>query len=231
MLSAPPPISPPSIADSLHVQLRCLNKNVKDKVLIAKARWAAPLCSKIHNMHSNPCVAWEYIRLLTKGNTAHHKKKVKMAMQMTDGKLATNGKENMTVFGPHFNRIFNNHRPVDTTILKDIPQHPILHDIDSPITFAEVDADINKLKNGKSPGLNGIPPEAYKAMNTETRQLVHGHVTAFSEGDADYNGWHTSQCVPFPKSGNLSDPNKWRSVMLMDVSSKIFSLIMNGHTF
>ena len=66
---------PPSIADSLHVQLRCLNKNVKDKVLLAKARWAAHLCSKIHNMPSNPRVAWEYIRLLTKGNTAHHKKK------------------------------------------------------------------------------------------------------------------------------------------------------------
>jgi hypothetical protein len=66
---------PPSIADSLCVQLRCLNKHVKDKVLIAKARWAAHLCSKIHNMRSNTRVAWEYIRLLTKGNTAHHKKK------------------------------------------------------------------------------------------------------------------------------------------------------------
>jgi hypothetical protein len=59
------PDLPPSIVDSLHVQLRCLNKNVKDKVLIAKAHWAAHLCSKIHNMRSNPRVAWEYIRLLT----------------------------------------------------------------------------------------------------------------------------------------------------------------------
>jgi hypothetical protein len=158
---------PPSIADSLRVQLRCLNKNVKDKVLIAKARWAAHLCSKIHNMCSNPRVAWEYIRLLPK-EALPITKKVKMAMKMADGKLATNGKENMTVFGPHFDRVFNNHRPVDPTILDDIPQRPILHDIDSPITFAEVDAAINKLKNGKSPGLNGIPPEAYKAMNTET---------------------------------------------------------------
>jgi hypothetical protein len=91
-----------------------------------------------------------------------------MAMKMTDGKLAANGKENMTVFGPHFNPVFNNHRPVDPTILDNIPQRPILHDIDSPITFAKVDAAINKLKNGKSPGLNGIPPEDYKAMHTET---------------------------------------------------------------
>ena len=98
---------------------------------------------------------------------------------MADGKLASNGKENMAVFGPHFDRVFNNHHPVDPTILSDIPQHPILQDIDSPITFAKVDAAINKLKNGKSPGLNGIPPEAYKAMNTETRQLVHGYAMPF----------------------------------------------------
>jgi hypothetical protein len=48
---------PPSIADSMRVQLQCLNKNVKDKVLLAKAHWAAHLCSKIHDMQSNPCVA------------------------------------------------------------------------------------------------------------------------------------------------------------------------------
>ncbi len=41
-------------------------------------------------------------------------------------------------------------------------QCPTLHDIDSPITFDEVDAAINKIKNGKSPGLNGIPPKPTK---------------------------------------------------------------------
>jgi hypothetical protein len=50
---------PPSIVDSMRVRLQCLNKNVKDKVLIAKARWASHLCSKIHDMQSNPCVSLE----------------------------------------------------------------------------------------------------------------------------------------------------------------------------
>ena len=47
-----------------------------------------------------------------------------MVMKMADGKIATNGKENMAVFGPHFDRVFNNHRPVDLTILDDVPQRP-----------------------------------------------------------------------------------------------------------
>jgi hypothetical protein len=215
----------------MHTQLQHLNKNVKDKVLIAKARWAAHVCSKIHDMWTNPRDAWEYIQILTGGSKAHHKKKVKMAMKMENGKTATNSKENMAVFGPHFERVFNNHRPVDLTILDEIPQRPILHKINSPITFDEVNAAINKLKNGKSPGLNGIPPKAYKAMNVVTRWRIHEYITDFFEGDADYEGWHNSQCVPVPKKGNLSDPNKWRGVMLMDVCSKIFSSVMNGRAF
>jgi hypothetical protein len=50
-------------------------------------------------------------------------------------------------------------------------------------------------------------------------------------GDADYKQWHRSQCVPVPKTGNLSDPNKWQGVMLMDMCSKIFSLVMNTRAF
>jgi hypothetical protein len=99
-----------------------------------------------------------------------------------------------------------------------------LRDIDSPITFEEVNQAINKLKNGKSPGLNSIPPEAYKAMNGTMRRRIHRYVSDFFEGKEDYKEWHQSQCVPVPKSGTLSDPNKWQGVMLMDVCSKVFPL-------
>ena len=86
----------------MQLQLQQLNKHVKNKVLIAKAKWAAHVCRKIHNMQSHPHVAWEYIQLLTNGSTAHHKKKVKMAMKLDNGILGTNGKQNITVFGPQF---------------------------------------------------------------------------------------------------------------------------------
>ena len=127
---------PPSIVESMCTSLQQLSKQVKDKVLTAKAKWVSHVCSKIHDMQANPRVVWEYIGILTDGGTGYHKKRVTMAMKMTDGKIATHGKENMVVFGPHFVRVFNNHHPVDLTILDDIPQRPTLHDLDSHITFA-----------------------------------------------------------------------------------------------
>jgi hypothetical protein len=94
-----------------------------------------------------------------------------------------------------------------------------------------VNKAINKLNARKAPGLNGIPPEALKAMGAEMRCRIHRYVGEFFEGTIDYESWHRSQCVPVPPKGDLSDPNKWRGVMLMDVSSKVFSSIMNTRAF
>jgi hypothetical protein len=68
-------------------------------------------------------------------------------------------------------------------------------------------------------------------MTVCNQQYVYKHVNDFFLGTADCKQWHCCQCVPAPKSGNLSDPNKWRGVMLMDVCSKIFSSIMNDRAF
>jgi len=71
--------------------------------------------------------------------------------------------------------------------------------INNPISFTEVKQAINKLKKGETPGLNGIPPNALKAMDNVSRQTVHRHVCNFFEGEVDHEGWHQSQCIPVPK--------------------------------
>jgi hypothetical protein len=84
----------------------------------------------------------------------------------------------MSVFGLHFTNVLNNHRPVDYSVLDLLEQKPCMTSIDNPIKFSKVKKAINKLKKGKSPGLNGIPPEALK------------HVCEFFEGKVDHEGWH-----------------------------------------
>jgi hypothetical protein len=157
----------------------------------------------------NPHLAWENICILTSGETAHHKTTIHMAMKMEEGTLVSNAKENMSVFGMHFHKVLNNHRPVDMTVLDLIQQKPPLDAINTLITFREVKAAINKMKKGKSPGLNGIPSDTLKAMNDTPPQIVHKHILDFFEGKVDHKGWHKSQCIPVSKKGYLSDPNKW----------------------
>jgi len=179
----------------------------------------------------DPRLAWENIRILTGGETAHHTTNINMSMRLENGECASNAKENMSVFGAHFHKVLNNHRPVDQTVLDLLEQKSCMTSIDNPIRFAEVKRAINKLKKGKAPGLNGIPPEALKAMDNVSQRTVHRHVCDFFEGRVDHEGWHQSQCIPVPKRGDLSDPNKWRGIMLMDMCSKVFSSVMTTRAF
>jgi hypothetical protein len=68
-------------------------------------------------------------------------------------------------------------------------------------------------------------------MDDTPRRIAHKNVSDFFDGETDNKGWHKSQCVPVPKKGNLSDPNKWQGIMLMDLCSKVLSSIMTTCAF
>jgi hypothetical protein len=100
------------------------------------------------------------------------------------------------------------------------------------ISWEEFTKAVWKLvKNAKAPGLTGVLPEVFKAMSTANLWHVHKHVNDLFLSDMDHEQWHHSQCVPVPKSGDFSNPNKWRGVKLMEVCSKDFSSVMNDRAF
>ena len=216
--------------DQLQQQLQEINKRNHNLVKLAKACWYNGICTNIHNMRMNPHLAWENIPLLTGGKKTHHKTNINMALKLESGNLASNAKENLSIISIHFHNVLNSNKLVDNLVLDIIEQKPCFTIIDTPITFREVKHAI-KLKMGKAPGLNGILPKALKAMDDTPRRIVHKHVSDFFDGTTNHKRWHKSQCVPVPKKGNLSNPNKWQGVMLMDMCSKVFSLVMTACAF
>ncbi len=152
-------------------------------------------------------------------------------MRLPDGSRTTNASENMSVLALHFQWVFNNHCSTNPTWLEHITQWWTLWKLNNPISWEKFSKAVRKLKNAKAASITGVPPKAFKAMTVCNLQYVYKHVNDFFLGTADYKQWHCCQCVPAPKSGNLSYPNTWRGVMLMDVCSKIFSSIMNDRAF
>ncbi len=112
-------------------QLNIVNKRNHDLVELAKARWYKGVCGKIHEMNMDPRLAWENIRILTGGKTAHHTSNHNMSMRLENGELASNARENMSVFGAHFHRVLNNHQLVNHTVLDLFEQKPCLTSIDN----------------------------------------------------------------------------------------------------
>ena len=80
--------------------------------------------------------------------------------------------------------------------------------------------------NARSPGLNDVPPDAFKALSNQNIDILLNLYKAYWKGNIDFEEWHEGRVVPVPKIGNLGDPNKWRGVTLMNMGSKIFSSIL-----
>ena len=176
-------LSPDEITH-IKAQLTVINKHNHDLVELSKARWYKGICEKINEMSMNPCLAWENIRILTGSETAHHKTNLNMSMSLASGEFPSNAEENMSVFGLHLTNVLN---PVEYSVLDLLEQKPCITSIDNPIKFSERKA-INELKNGKSPGLNGIPPEAFTAMYNSPQRIVHCHICEFFEGKVNHEG-------------------------------------------
>ena len=103
--------------------------------------------------------------------------------------------------------------------------------LDTLIYWEEVKQAVTKFSNGKSPGLNDIPPDTFKALDNQNLLTLLGFLNSYWKEETDFDEWHEGQLVPVPKSEDLSDPNEWREVTLMDIGSKIFSSIMCTRLF
>ena len=60
-------------------EIRELDGWINDQQRVAEERWAQDHAEKIHSMDFNPGIAWESVKLLSKGQFAHHKKTKTMA--------------------------------------------------------------------------------------------------------------------------------------------------------
>ena len=87
------------------------------------------------------------------------------------------------------------------------------------------------MTNDKSPGLNGVLPNAFKSMSEENLCHHFDLVTEFWEDKVDFKECHEGQVFPVPKIGDLSYPNKWRGVNLMDIGAKVFSSLICKRLF
>ena len=100
-------------------------------------------------------------------------------MRLPSGNLADNDKENVSVFANHFKKVLNNYKWTDTTVINEINLPEVMGELDNPPLWTEYISAIHELTNDKSPGLNGVPPNAFKSMSEEKLRHHFNFITKF----------------------------------------------------
>ena len=104
----------------LRILLKDAQTKVTDNIYLAKAAWCSHQADSIHSIRHTPKSAWESIKVLAGGMSSHQKSLTVMRFKLPNGNLAVTNAENTSILGPHFERVYTNHRKIDWKVLDDI---------------------------------------------------------------------------------------------------------------
>jgi hypothetical protein len=212
-------------------KFREARSNLKSKIKTAKRRWHEKQAEEIHDMKFDPKSAWAATREVQAGFDGHYSAQSDIKMKMENNEMAKNDSDNADVMGKHFSKVFNNHRPIDLTVLEELEQRETIESLGHPPTEAEFKKALWKMANGKSPGESGITPEAIKGLDFTHSNIMFEFLTLYwTDTEIDYNEWHRNSLCALRKPGkgkDYSDPNNWRGICLAEIPAKIQSSIIS----
>lgn len=105
----------------------------------------------------------------------------------------------------------------------------IEHDVlDRPFSREEVIFSLRKIKNGKTPGPDGILGEFLKAPCDEIVDFFVSFLNGLFDKGIFPDSWCESVTVPLFKKGDVSDTNNYRGISLSNIGSKVYGIIINN---
>ena len=87
---------------------------------------------------------------------------------------------------------------------------------------------VDKLKNKKAPGLDGIPMEAWKYGGAAIRKGLTVLIKKIWLGDSIPEDWKTSVILPLYKKGDQEKTKNYRGISLLCSAYKIYATVLRG---
>ena len=98
--------------------------------------------------------------------------------------------------------------------------------LNRPFDLKEVQCCVKKLKNGTSAGQDNLFPELFKYAPTDFYVILTNFFNDILEKGQIPDDWGLSIICPIYKKGQMSDPNNYRGISLIDCLAKIFTRIL-----
>ena len=145
-----------------------------------------------------------------------------------DGKLITYSEKVLKRWTEYCKGLYNYKIHPDTSLLHtDLPSTDGEDSL--PILKEEVEAAVQSLKLGKSPGVDNVPSELVKNGGKEVVKALAAICQWIWEQKKWPEEWTQSLMIPLPKKGNLRQCENHRMVSLISLPSKVMLCIILNH--
>ena len=131
----------------------------------------------------------------------------------------------------HFSTLLNRPSTVDTTVLDQIPQKPMITSLDLPLplspTIHEVSKAIRQTSSGKSPGMDWIPVEILKSAGPVALEALHSLLTSIWEEEDVPKEFRNTTFVSLFKNRDIkTDYGNYRVICLLSVDGKTLARVI-----
>lgn len=143
-----------------------------------------------------------------------------------DGNLAITNKDNCDELAEYFRHLLNCPEPEE----RYNKVQAVRTENEPPPTQKEIREHINKLKNNRTSGEDGIIAELLKHMENETTKDLTGIIQKIWEEEELPKDWKCALIHPLHKKGDKEDVNNYRGISLLQVTYKILSACLLKRT-
>ena len=125
-----------------------------------------------------------------------------------------------------FERVLNVPRP--DIPLPEIDQAPeVITSIETADTLvAEIKSVIDRLKNGKSSGIDAVTAEMLKCSENDAVKQLHSFFNSMWKDQCVPEEWKKSLILKALKKGDLTECDKYRGISLLSIPSKILCRVL-----
>ena len=184
-------------------ELRSARKGLKAVTTMKKREYFTRIQNCINNAR-DPREYWKAVKLL------HHKSATTNPLKPED-------------WDEFYSKALPSKQPTAA-----IDEPPDIPDLVDPITHEEIKSAIKLLKNGKSPGLDGITNEVLKSLPSDWIDNLGRMFNQILRDGKVPKDWGTIEIVPLLKKGDPTDPSNYRGIALISCVAKLFTAILNN---
>ncbi|OIR56586.1 MAG: uncharacterized protein A8A55_2666 [Amphiamblys sp. WSBS2006] len=154
------------------------------------------------------------------------------ALQSNSGDLVSSPEDTARVMASHFEQLLGAtpNQPEEPTRAGSYTKQALgLPELNEDISLAEVLCTMAQMRNGKAPGLDGLPLELVKPLRYEVNPLTvclwkalnHHWITGTAP-----RAWKEAMVVPIFKKGSPTDPSNYRGIALTSALAKVMMRIL-----
>ena len=146
----------------------------------------------------------------------------------TDGSALIKDQEGLrNRWAEHFNTLLNRPSTVCPSAIDQIPQQPVMEELDIPPTRAEITKAIGQMNSDRASGKDGIPAEVYQAAGPGAIEAFQTIIQRIWEQEKMPEDFRDALIVALYKNkGSKADCSNYRGISLLSIAGKIFARVI-----